>query len=107
MADGTRDMGSISVMPKGSKSRLSFSLEITNHNWKVAWIVNGERVRLDRTTRTGYYGEYELVTSGKIDFVRVEVYDYFGTLLLMTNPVYFTTDIKNIKNSTQGRTVYK
>ena len=105
-ADGKREMGSVSIVPSGTKSRVSLSLEISNHNWKVAWIVNGERVRLDSTLRTGYYGEYELTTSEKIDFVRAEVYDYFGTLLLMTNPIYFVSDINNIKSGANGRTLY-
>ena len=106
-ADANREMGSVSIVPEGTKSRISLSLEITNHNWKVVWIVNGERVRVDRATRMGYRGEYELMTSEKIDFVRAELYDYFGNLLLMTNPIYFTSDIKNIKNCIKGRTVYK
>ena len=106
-ADGIREMGSISVVPKGTTSRVSLSLEISNHNWKVAWVVNGKRVRLDPTTRTGYFGEYDLVTGGEIDFVRAEVYDYFGTLLLMTNPIYFVSDTEKIKNDVKGRTVYK
>lgn len=105
-ADGKRAMGSINIIPAGTKVRASLSLEITNHNWHVAWIVNGERVRYDNTTRMGYSGDFELTASGNIDFVRAEVYDYFGTLLLMTNPIYFTDDIKKIKSSTNGRTVY-
>jgi len=56
-----------------------------------------KRVRLDPTTPMEYYGEYEFTTPEKIGFVRAEVYDNFGTLLLMTNPIYYTTDIKNIK----------
>jgi len=104
-ADGFREMGSVNIVPAGTKARVSFSVEISNHNWKVAWVVNGERVRLDRTTRMGYTGEYELETSGKIDFVRAEIYDYFGTLLLMTNPIYFTADIENIKNDVKKRLV--
>ena len=107
LADGMRDMGSISIVPKGTASRVSLSLEIANHNWKVAWVVNGKRVRLDPTTRMGYYGEYDVVTTGEIDFVRAEIYDSFGTLLLMTNPVYFVSDIGKIKNDIRGRTVYK
>ena len=105
-ADVSREMGSVSVVPRGFRSRVKLSLGITNHNWKVAWVVNGERVRLDPATRMGYRGEYELTTSEKIDFVRAEVYDYFGTLLLMTNPIYFTTELGNIKNDTQGRIIY-
>jgi len=104
-ADEKRDMGSVNVVPLGTKSRVKLSLEISNHNWKVAWIVNGERVRLDATTRMGYNGEFELTTSKKIDFVRAEVYDYFGTLLCMTNPIYFTSELKNIKNNIDGRAV--
>ena len=107
VADGCREMGSLSVLPRGASSRVAFSLGISNHNWKVAWIVNGERVRLDDATRMGYYGEYELTTSGDVDFIRTEVYDYFGNLLLMTNPIYFTADVKNIKNGAKGRTVHK
>ena len=105
IADGSREMGSVSIVPSGTASRVSLSLEITNHNWKVAWVVNGKRVRLDPTTRTGYYGEYNLTTTGGIDFVRAEVYDYFGTLLLMTNPIYFVSDVKDIKNDVKCRII--
>ena len=104
-ADGFREMGSVSVTPAKTKSCVSLSFDISNHNWKVAWIVNGERVRLDRTTRMGYKGEYELETSGKIDFVRAEIYDYFGTLLLMTNPIYYTDDLSNIQNDISARPI--
>lgn len=104
-ADGFREMGSINVVQRETKSRVSLSFDISNHNWKVAWVVNGERVRLDRTTRMGYKGEYELTTNGKIDFIRAEVYDYFGTLLLMTNPIYYTDDLSNIKNDISARPI--
>lgn len=106
LADGNREMGSVIVMPEGSESNVSLSLEITNHNWKVAWVVNGKRVRLDTATRTGYHGEYILTTTGGIDFVRAEVYDYLGTLLFMTNPIYFVSDLKNIKNDVKSRVIY-
>lgn len=105
-ADGKREMGSVNVLPKGTLSKIEFSLGITNHNWKVVWVVNGERVRADKATRMGYRGVYEHITTGGIDVVRAELYDYFGTLLLMTNPIYFTSDIKNIKNDISHRPIY-
>ncbi len=48
---------------------------------------------------------YELTTSCAIDFIRAEIYDHLGTLLLVTNPICFTPDIKNIKSDLKGREV--
>ena len=104
-ADGEREMGSINILPEGSTSRVRLSLELSNHNWHVTWVVNGERVRNDKTSRMGYTGDYDLTVGSGITFIRAEVYDYFGTLLLMTNPIYYTPDIKNIKSDTSGRAI--
>lgn len=104
-ADGEREMGSINILPEGSTSRVRLTLELSNHNWHVTWVVNGERVRNDKTTRMGYTCEYDLTVGSGITFIRAEVYDYFGTLLLMTNPIYYTPDIKNIKSDPSGRAI--
>ena len=102
-ADGGRKMGSVNKVSQDEKIRLFFSMAVANHNWRIDWIVNGECKKSEKLTRDGYFGEYELEASGGIDFVRVEIYDNFGVLLLLSNPIYFTSDMKNIKNDISYR----
>ncbi len=86
-------MGQVSTVPEPGEAILSLSN--LPENCTVIWTANGETVRTD-IAESAYCGTLPIPTHGTVDFVRAAVYKGERCILL-TNPIYHTTDADIIK----------
>lgn len=92
-------MGQVSVSKKPGKAILT--LKGLPENCRVVWTANGQTVKTEVCDKD-YQGTLDIPTEEKVNFVRAALYKGERCILL-TNPIFQTTDAEIIKNISEER----
>ena len=85
-------MGSVCVCDLERNETIRFGADKIKCRYTLRWIVNGRIQKETPICSDTASDEIEITTSLPIEFVRAELYDEKGKLLLLTNPIYFVRE---------------
>jgi len=88
-------MGSVCVLNCQTTESVCFSADKMQVGWTLKWIINGENSAQSIVCSERICETVNLTTSLPVNFARVELYDENGTLVLLTNPIYFVREDLN------------
>ena len=82
-------MGGVCVVRSETVEKVNFYAEKMRSDWTLRWIVDGKKLKEIPLCDGAVSEEIILEVDSPIRFARAEIYSSDGTLLLLTNPVYF------------------